>query len=1269
MPDYTGDNGDNTINGSNGSDTISGGGGDDTLSGGNGNDTISGGEGDDTVSGGNGNDDLSGDGGNDTLDGGNGDDTLDGGEGDDVLYGGNGIDTLLGGSGNDDLFGGNGNDHLTGGEGDDLIDGNNGFDIAYYSGPIGEYSFFAAGGYLHVVHLGGGGADGHDRLIRVERLVFADRTIDIGSGTNAPVAGDDAVFIDEDTGVYSSGAASVLDNDFDFDGDTLTVSGGVFVGTYGTLTLNANGTYSYTLNASAQALAQGDDVTDSFNYTVSDNDGSDTGTLVFHIAGLNDAPTANPDSGSTGENAVLLVDVLANDTDIDNGAVLTVTAASAPPGQGSASVVGNQVEFDPGADFDDLAVGESVDVVVSYDIEDEHGATASSTLTVTVTGTNDGPVANADTAMTSENAAVLIDVLANDTDIDNGAVLTVTAASAPPGQGSASVVGNQVEFDPGADFDDLAVGESVDVVVNYDIEDEHGAGASSTITVTVTGTNDGPVANADSDTTSENTSVLVDVLANDTDVDNGAVLTVTAASAPLGQGSAAVVGNQVEFDPGSDFDYLAVGESVDVVVSYDIEDEHGASASSTVTITVTGTNDAPTIDAGGTDAIGAVTELPNNDPNENAFTHSDSGTIAFDDLDLSDTHSAGFTPQGGGYLGTFALDPVNQAGDTVGWTFSVDDGDLDFLEEGETLVQTYTVEIDDGNGGTATQDVTVTITGAADNVPPDGTNWYIDNSFVGGLNDGSVDDPFTSIAAFNAAQGSPGGPGVGDNVFLLAGTGIYAEADGVNLLDGQTLTGVADGLLRPTIQPAAGNGVDLADNNVLSGFDIVAASGDGIVDTAASSGSVTIDDVGIVTTSGSGIVLDTATGVSITNVSVASTGSYAIVAVNVAGFALAESTVTGSASADAAAAFTGLTGIATFLGNTLTGSGGDVLRVVNTAGSLDLTIADGTNQAVIGENDAAFGDDGVFIQTGGTAALTLTIDGVDFHGAVSDLLQVIASGSSTQDLTIVGNSFVNTHPGTTSGGGGVLLGASAGSNVTVDYVFANNVLQGADGNAFSAIYSQDSGDVRGYIAGNVIGLDDGLGGFEGSAGGGAGIFVALDRAAGQAGSATHSVNIVENEVYDVAFGIAGIHLMSNGGGAGSGSVLEATLTDNVVEELGEFAFAALYAVVGGAAGSGDFAQLGLDLSGNTFDASGALFGGNAVYLDQISTDAHYYVPGYAGSPDGEWLGGSASVDLDAFWSPGNTFINGAFPSWPGGVDAGFVMGLTGDAFIEPVWFG
>jgi VCBS repeat-containing protein len=157
-----------------------------------------------------------------------------------------------------------------------------------------------SGGFLHVVHQGGAGADGHDQLKTVERLVFADRIIDLtGSGNHAPIAGDDHVFINEDSGTFSSGAGKVTDNDFDVEGSPLTVTNpGTYVGTYGTLTLNANGTYSYTLNAGAQALAQGANVTDSFNYTVSDGSATDTGAVVIHIAGLNDAPVANTDTAS-----------------------------------------------------------------------------------------------------------------------------------------------------------------------------------------------------------------------------------------------------------------------------------------------------------------------------------------------------------------------------------------------------------------------------------------------------------------------------------------------------------------------------------------------------------------------------------------------------------------------------------------------------------------------------------------------------------------------------------------------------------------------------------------------------------------------------------------------------------------------------------------------------------------------------------------------------------------------------------------------------------
>ena len=150
------------------------------------------------------------------------------------------------------------------------------------------------------------------------------------------------------------------------------------------------------------------------------------------------------------------IDVLANDTDVDNGAVLTVTAASGARRPGHRQRRSPTRSVRPGHRLRRPRTSATARSWRQVHIEDEHGATSARPSTITVTGTNDGPVANADTDTTGENAAILVDVLANDTDVDNGAVLTVTAARRRrPGQRPASVA-NQVQFDPGTDFDHLA---------------------------------------------------------------------------------------------------------------------------------------------------------------------------------------------------------------------------------------------------------------------------------------------------------------------------------------------------------------------------------------------------------------------------------------------------------------------------------------------------------------------------------------------------------------------------------------------------------------------------------------------------------------------------------------------------------------------------------------------------------------------------------------------------------------------------------------------
>ncbi|MGZ8336128.1 MAG: hypothetical protein ACXWU1_05650, partial [Allosphingosinicella sp.] len=300
-------------------------------------------------------------------------------------------------------------------------------------------------------------------------------------------------------------------------------------------------------------------------------------------------------------------------------------------------------------------------------------------------------------------------------------------------------------------------------------------------------------------------------------------------------------------------------------------------------------------------------------------------------------------------------------------------------------------------------------------------------------------------------------------------------------------------------------------------------------------------------------------------------------------------------------------------------------------------------------------------------SLTARIDGVEVQGARGDLVEISAVGSSTQDIEIHDSVFHNSHANIVPGGGGVLL-AGGGSDIEVDFLIEGSSFRGADGNALSASYTQDNGAIQGRLEGNVIGINDGVQGVEGSSGGGVGIFASLQQSS-PTGDASFAIAMVDNQVYDVAFGLAGIYLNSSGGGAANPAILEATLTGNTIAEMGDFSLAGLYAIVGGSAGSGDFAQMGLDLQDNVIDASGIDFA-NAVFLDQVSVDAHYYFPGYAGSPDGEFNSGTASADLDAFLSlNGNVLTNGDVPisMAAGGVYADGVFGVTGDPLVLAPW--
>ena len=141
-------------------------------------------------------------------------------------------------------------------------------------------------------------------------------------------------------------------------GSTYTDSGGepgVVVGTYGTLTINSNGSYTYIANkTAAEALDPGDVVTDSFNYTVSDGQGeTDIAVLTITVNGMNDNPVADDETGSIGASNTLTVtdgtsDLLHGDTDVDASASLNITSIVATTAGGSATAVTQLTSYNSG---------------------------------------------------------------------------------------------------------------------------------------------------------------------------------------------------------------------------------------------------------------------------------------------------------------------------------------------------------------------------------------------------------------------------------------------------------------------------------------------------------------------------------------------------------------------------------------------------------------------------------------------------------------------------------------------------------------------------------------------------------------------------------------------------------------------------------------------------------------------------------------------------------------------------------------------------------
>lgn len=468
----------------------------------------------------------------------------------------------------------------------------------------------------------------------------------------------------------------------------------------GTASFDANNHLIFDPGSAFRALSPLETATVQIHYIASDSHGKTTsGTVDVIVQGDNEAPVAAAISAATDQNTAAVIDVLSSANNADHGDALSVTAVSS----GATIDANNQVVFDPGVNFIHLGEGQSEEVIINYTISDSFGATADSTIALTVNGLNDAPTANGASESTNANITIFRSLMATDpddgdyishysivSDIDpelgtllifpwgdfiydptpsvflqnlsygeyydvsftykatdahnadsNDAIVTIRVNGvdhAPliginpviesvaeegiqffnlisdanisdqdvgdiislmlltaPTFGTAIIDGNnQLVYDPGTAFISLNDTQTVVFTLNYLAIDSHGMSTPGVITMEVHGDNDAPIANSDITSTTQLQSVAINVLANDADPDFADMLSVISAEldivppASANPASVSIVNNEIVFNPGDTYADLAMGETATVLIHYTISDHAGATSSSTATVTIAG---------------------------------------------------------------------------------------------------------------------------------------------------------------------------------------------------------------------------------------------------------------------------------------------------------------------------------------------------------------------------------------------------------------------------------------------------------------------------------------------------------------------------------------------------------------------------------------------------------------------------------------------------------------------------------------------------------
>ena len=375
----------------------------------------------------------------------------------------------------------------------------------------------------------------------------------------------------EDVTLTIGAADGVLKND-DQNSGTLVVAA-IDLPSHGSLTLGSDGSFEYRPNANFHG-------TDTFTYQATDTTGdeSNVAQVTITVNSANDAPVGAADSYTVAEDSTLSTTatdgVLANDSDLD-GDTLTATLVT-DTAHGTVTLNSNgSFTYVPNADY-------SGTDSFTYKISDGTEESDPTTVSLTVTAANDAPVTQADGYDVDEDGTLTValadGVLGNDSDVDGDTITAVLAGDPTHGDVTLNSNGSFV-YTPDPDF----FGTDT---FTYKASDGSATSTETTVTITVEGKPDAPTASNDTYTApNDGTSVLIDVLANDTSAPDGnQTLTITQVSQGSAGGTVAIENNMLRYT-------AAEGTTGNETITYTITDSDGLTDTATLTVTAADASD------------------------------------------------------------------------------------------------------------------------------------------------------------------------------------------------------------------------------------------------------------------------------------------------------------------------------------------------------------------------------------------------------------------------------------------------------------------------------------------------------------------------------------------------------------------------------------------------------------------------------------------------------------------------------------------------------